>query len=256
MDLLLRDPENHRKHRGLGGVSETGHLLQRGLRCGRQPGELAEHEVHDIIGVPLGVNAIEIPGPARRIMVEGEQSFFGKRKHELNGEERVAAGLLEDQLRERCSPLRLAAKRVRKQLPEMFSAERRKRDLRDRSRRGLDGVEHAHQGMSGIDLVVPIGADQHQVLQIRPGQQILEQVERRRVEPLKIVEKEHQRMFGSGEYADEPPEHALEAALRMLRRKLRDRSLFADDELQARGSGRRSAVHSGQAPREVVGAIR
>ena len=184
VDLLLRSPKDDRKHRGLGDVSETGHLLQGSLRCGRQPGELPEHEVHDVIGVSLGVNAIEIPGPARRIMVEGEHSFFGERKHELNGEERIATGLLVHQLRERRGALRLAAKRVRKQLPEMLSAERRKRDLRDRSACGLDGVEHAHQRMSGIDLVVPIGADQHQVLQVRPGQQILQQVERRRVEPL------------------------------------------------------------------------
>ena len=86
--------------------------------------------------------------------------------------------------------------------------------------------------MSGIDLVVPIGADQQQVPHIRLGQQILEQVERRRVEPLQIVEEQRQRMLRPREDADEAPEHQLETALRVLRRKLRDRRLFADDELQ------------------------
>ena len=43
--------------------------------------------------------------------------------------------------------------------------------------------------MGGIDFVVAVGADQHQVLHIRPGQQILEQIERRRIEPLQIVEE-------------------------------------------------------------------
>ena len=86
--------------------------------------------------------------------------------------------------------------------------------------------------MGGIDFVVPVGADQHQVLHIRPGQQILEQIERRRVEPLQIVEEQGQRMFRPREYADESPEHQLEAALRVLWRKLRDRRLFSDDELQ------------------------
>ena len=71
-----------------------------------------------------------------------------------------------------------------------------------------------------------------QVLQIRPGQQILEQIERRRVEPLQIVEEQRQRMFRPGEDADEAPEHQLETSLRVLRRQLRDRRLFADDELQ------------------------
>ena len=232
VDPLLRNSKDDRKHRGVGDVSETGHLLQGSLRCGRQPGEFPEHEVHDVIGVSLGVNAIEVPGPARRIMVEGEHSFFGERKHELNGEERVATGLLEHQLRERRRPLRLAAKRVRKQLAEMLPAEWRERDLRDRSARRPDDVEHAHQRMRGIDLVVPIGADQHQVLQVRSRQQVLQQIERRRIEPLKIVEEQHQRMFGAGEYADEPLQHVLKAALRVLRRKLRNRPLFADDELE------------------------
>ena len=67
-------------------------------------------------------------------MIEGEQSLFGERGQELNGEERIAAGLLVHQLRERRGALRLAAKRIRDKLPEMLSGERRKRDLRHLSR--------------------------------------------------------------------------------------------------------------------------
>ena len=63
-------------------------------------------------------------------MIEGEQSLFGKRGNELDDEEWIARGLLVHQLRERRCALRLAAKRVRNQLPEMLSGERRKRDLR------------------------------------------------------------------------------------------------------------------------------
>src|SRR5262249_18341422 len=163
---------------------------------------------------------------ARRIMVEGEQPFLDERKHELDSEERIAAGLLEHQLRERRGARGLAAERVRNQLAEMLAAERRKRDLREGSACGPDRIEHARQRMSGTDLVVPIGADQHQVLQIRSDQQLLQQIERRRVEPLQIVEKEHQRMFGSGKYADEPLEGALKAALGMLRWQFRDRLLL------------------------------
>ena len=61
--------------------------------------------------------------------------------------------------------------------------------------------------------------------QIRPGQQILQQVEGRSVEPLQIVEKQRQRMFRPGEYANEAPENEMETALRLLRLKLRDRRL-------------------------------
>ncbi len=132
--LLLRGPENDRKHRDRGDVAKAGELLQRLLRFGRQAGELADHEVHDIVGVTFGVNAIEIPGPARRVMIEAEQPLLGERVQELNGEERIAAGLFVHQLRQRRGALRFAAKRIGNQLPEVLRSKRRKRDLPRSSR--------------------------------------------------------------------------------------------------------------------------
>ena len=155
-------------------------------------------------------------------MIEGEQSFLGERRQELNGEERIAGGLLVHQLRERRSALRLAAKSIRNQLPKVLTGERRKHDLLHLSASGLDGVELAHQRMGRSDFVVPVGADQQQVLHIRPGQQVLEQIERRRVEPLQVVEEQRQRMLRPREHADEAPEHQLEAALRVLRRQAQE----------------------------------
>src|SRR6516164_9151766 len=86
--------------------------------------------------------------------------------------------------------------------------------------------------MRGIDLVVTVGADQHQVPQIRLGQQVLEQVERRGVKPLYIVEKERKRMFRSRKYADEATEHEHETALRLLWVKCRDGWRLTDDQRQ------------------------
>src|ERR1700722_13278078 len=154
-------------------------------------------------------------------MVENEHSLFGERRDELNGEEGISTRLLAHQLRERCRALRLAAKRVRDQLPEVLLGAG-----------VLHRIELLPQRMGGVDFVVAIGADQHEVLQISPGQEVLEQVERRRVKPLKIVEEERKRMFRSGEHADKPPKHQLETSLRVLRRKLRDGRLVTDDELQ------------------------
>ena len=77
------------------------------------------------------------------------------------------------------------------------------------------------------------------------GQYIIKQVERRRVEPLKIVEKRRQRVLWSGEDADESAEHQLEAALRLQRLELRDRRLLADDEPQFRDEvGHESTVRT------------
>src|SRR5215831_5532145 len=114
----------------------------------------------------------------------------------------------------------------------MPTRQRGKRDLCYLSTSGLDGVEPSHQRMGGRHFIVAIGTDQHEVLQIRPGQQILQQIERCRVEPLQVVEEERQWMLRPGEDADEAPKHLLEAPLRVLRRKLEDRWLVSDDELQ------------------------
>src|SRR4051812_47590090 len=86
--------------------------------------------------------------------------------------------------------------------------------------------------MGGIDFVVPVGANQHQVLHIWPTQEIVDQIERCRVEPLQIVEEQGERMFRPREYADEPAEYELEATLRILWRKFRNRRLFSNNELQ------------------------
>src|SRR5215467_11828341 len=166
VDVLRGRPEDDRMHRDFGGIAETGHLLQRRLRLGREAGQLRDQEVHHIISVALGVNALEIPGPARSIMIKGEHSFVGERKNELNGEERIATRLLVHQSRKRCAAFRLAAKGVRNQLPEMPSAERPKGDLLYLSASRLDRVEFPHQRMRGSDFVVAVSTDQQEMLKL------------------------------------------------------------------------------------------
>src|SRR5262249_15277861 len=69
IELPLRNPEDHRKCRALGDVSKTSQLLQCILRLGRQAGDLPDHKISDVVDVALGVNAVDIPGPARAIMI-------------------------------------------------------------------------------------------------------------------------------------------------------------------------------------------
>src|SRR3954470_21776383 len=72
IELPLRNPEGHRKCRDLGSVSKTSQLQQCILRLRRQAGELADHKVNNVIGVTLGVNAMDVPAPAPAIMIECE----------------------------------------------------------------------------------------------------------------------------------------------------------------------------------------
>ena len=53
-------------------------------------------------------------------MIEGEQSFIGESLNKLQHEERIAGGLPVHQLRQRRDVLKLAAKRVGNQLPDVF----------------------------------------------------------------------------------------------------------------------------------------
>lgn len=67
------------------------------------------------------------------------------------------------------------------------------------------------------DFVVAVGSDQQHVSHVRIGNQALQQLQRRRVHPLQIVEKQRQRMLRRREGAEETPEHQLEKASRLLR---------------------------------------
>ncbi len=69
---------------------------------------------------------------------------------------------------------------------------------------------------------------------IRVHEQVFQQIERGRVEPLQIVEEQGQWMLRPGEHRQEAPEHQLKASLRILRWQLRNCGLLADDEFQFR----------------------
>jgi hypothetical protein len=70
------------------------------------------------------------------------------------------------------------------------------------------------------------------VFNVRVGDEVLEQLEGRRVQPLQVIKEEGERVLLSGEDAQKGPEHRLEPILRFLRRDLRHSRLFANDELE------------------------
>ena len=90
---------------------------------------------------------------------------------------------------------------------------------------------------------------------IRLREQVLHQVQRRRVEPLQIVEEERQGMFRPREYTEESAKYQMEPPLGILLRKLRNRWLLSNNGLQFRNeshhqlSVRIQRVMKGIAPR-------
>src|SRR5215831_14591132 len=79
VDVLLRILVNRRQQVDLRAIAYTGQLLQCSLSSDGKAVQLRHHEVHYIIGVTLGVNAIEVPRPSLICMIEGEQSLFVQR---------------------------------------------------------------------------------------------------------------------------------------------------------------------------------
>src|SRR2546427_1120348 len=112
-------------------------------------------------------------------MVEREQPLVEKSMDELDHEERVARGLLVHQLRQRGGARPLAAKRIRNELSHVLTGEGRELDFLHERSRVPDRLELQHQRMGGADFIVAIRTDQHEVPQIRPGEHVLEQEDRK-----------------------------------------------------------------------------
>jgi hypothetical protein len=83
-----------------------------------------------------------------------------------------------------------AVKGVHEQLAHIVATEWGENDVLHRRSALADRIQLADQRVGGIDLVVPIRADEQQVLQIGLGQQVFEQIERGCVQPLQVVVEE------------------------------------------------------------------
>src|SRR6266436_4716806 len=105
-------------------------------------------------------------------------------------------------------------------------------NLLDRRSGIANRLKRPQKRVRGSDLVVSIGPNQQQVPHLRVRDQVLEEVERRCIKPLQIVEEQRERVLLPGEYAEKPPKNYLKAVLRFVRRQVRDRRLFSDHKLQ------------------------
>src|SRR5262249_21201068 len=117
------------------------------------------HQVHHVLGIPLGVDAADVPGPSGLSMVESEQSFGLESREELSREEWISPGLSVDQFRERQDAFRGNLNGILDQLRNVLFREGCKLDVFDAGSHPTDGFELSNQRMSRVDLVVSIGTD-------------------------------------------------------------------------------------------------
>src|SRR5579864_4411357 len=123
-------------------------------------------------------------------------------------------------------------KGVPDQLLKIFAGKGGKLDIVDDRSSLTNCLQLTHQRMRRVHFVIPVGTDQQQVRHIGLAQHVLDQIQRRSIEPLQVVEKQCKGMFRSRKNADETAEHHLEPTSSVLRRKFRNAWLVPYNEPQ------------------------
>ena len=209
---MLRSPPGYGDQSQRRSVTEAREELEGGQRGIGQTSEPFPHEIGDVFGDAPGGDALLVPAPGVRRVVEGEQSPVGEGCQELTDEERIAARLGRDEPCEAADPLGRRVERVRQELGDIRGCQRLEPQVFGR-RRGTDGRKGPGEGMRGVDLVVAVGADQEEVTNLRRCGEPFDQLDRTGVEPLDVVEEQDQRLFGPGEDREEALEDPVEPVL-------------------------------------------
>jgi hypothetical protein len=118
------------------------------------------------------------------------------------------------------------------ELAHLVQTKRGQRNLMDRDSSLADFRQRPHERMRGAYLVVPVCTDEKEVSHFIVGDQVLEEIERRGVQPLEVVEEKREWVFWSGEDPKQPSEDHLKAVLCIPRRKLRHWRLFPHYEFK------------------------
>ncbi len=235
---------HHRERARVEAVAHAGRQRQHAARHRRQAVDLAAHQVGHVVGRAGRGDALDLAAPARVLGVEGDQAVAVQRHQELRREKRIARGLGQQQLGQRRGVVGLHMQRVGGELRQCRQRERRQVEALDRQPRVLQRGHGGEQGVAGLDLVVAISTHQQQVAQRRARQHRFEQLQRRAVGPLQVVEKEHQRLLGAGLAGDEILERQAQPVVglgRRQRRRRRQRLHHAEQRRQLgdqRGDGR------------------
>src|SRR5262249_10714376 len=82
------------------------------------------------------------------------------------------------------------------------------------------------------ELIGPVSSNQHQARYISPSDQIADQLDRRHVQPLQVVNEKDEGATGAGKGPNQPPENDAEAIQPILGREIRNRMLTTEEKLE------------------------
>src|ERR1700691_1765731 len=116
------------------------------------------------------------------------------------------------------------------ELGHVVERKRRESDITHHNLRCPNGSQSLHQWMRGADFVVTESSDQQEVMDVGMRDEVLEQLEGRRIQPLEIVEKNGERVLLACEHSQKRSEHHVKTALGFRGGEGSNRGLLADDE--------------------------
>jgi hypothetical protein len=186
-------------------------------RRGLEPLDLSRHEREDVVGDHGALHAREVPDEAAGLGVEAEQPVALERPQELADEERVGVRLVADHVGERLDARAVRVQGLGDDRRHRRGQKRRQRELERLDPRLAQRAEGGGERVCGVDLVVAVSADHAQVACIHIGEQAVEQVERRRVGPLQVVEEDDERCVLARKDGQDAPDQERQAVLRLAR---------------------------------------
>ncbi|MFT3694336.1 MAG: hypothetical protein QM831_14410 [Kofleriaceae bacterium] len=197
-----------RQHAGGRIRTEAGERDDRIAQLVGQALELFDQQVDDVRGQPAPANLVEIPVP---LAVECQEIVVDERGREVDREERIAAGLV---VNERGEPTGRLIEHVREHFGVCADRQRAELDLGDDRTRGADRFERARQrGMTG-DFVVAIRADHDDIAHVAQREEVAQEIERREIRPLEVVDEYGQRATALRERDEQRGQRAMNAGLR------------------------------------------
>ncbi len=201
------------------------------------------HQGDDVVGDGGGLDAGQCPLPTAVCVIKGDVTVGVERFHKFADEKGVAAGFGVDEFGQGVGGRRGGVQGVGDVGGYVGQSERVEGDGVDGRAQGAHFFNGQPDGVVGRQFVVAVGADEQQMgggqAAAAAGEQALQQVARRAIHPLPVIQKEHQRVAGLGKDADEVLEGEVEAGFGFGGGQvghgpepLRVRRLRADDQFQ------------------------
>ena len=194
-------------------AADDGRDAQRRSRALGQPLQLRRQELGDVLRDRGALDCRDVVAEPLRRRVEGDEPGAVQRLQELPHEERVAARLLLNDLRERHRRRGVLVQSVGDELRHLGNAERRELDRLHRHALFSLLLDGQHERMVGRHLGVAIREHEQQRLRRASRHDSRDEVQARRVGPLHVVEKQHERMRLLAEQLHEVLERQMKAVL-------------------------------------------